>query len=185
MTLAFPLVLAALRPAGHPDLPAEAAPELARRLGAERVELAAEELPQQALARLGSIGRPWIAALPCDPGVPLDGGGSWAEALGAWCQPVLLLVPADQLECGLPAAATALLRQWGVPLVGLLQWDGPWNPERRRADGLPWLGAADELEDGELLLLVGRRLQALDPVPLQAAGAQGAFQSGPVASAAS
>jgi hypothetical protein len=185
MTLPFPLLLAALRPAGDRDLPAEAAPELARWLDAELVRLPADELPQQVLARLRSDGRPWIAALPCDPGLPLDGGGSWAEALGAWCQPVLLLVPGDQLDSGLPAAATALLRQWGVPLVGLLQWDGPWNPERRRADGLPWLGAAGELEEGGLQLLVGRRLQALDPVPLQAAGPQGAFQSGPVASASS
>jgi hypothetical protein len=27
-----------------------------------------------------------------------------------------------------------------VPLVGLLQLGGPWQPERRRVDGLPWLG---------------------------------------------
>jgi len=166
MMLPFPLVLAALRPVGSADLPALAAPELARRLGVALVELSADEPPPQALARLRTADSPWVAALPCDPGLPLEAGGSWAEALGAWCQPALLLVPADQLGTGLPAAATALLRQWGVPLVGLLQWDGPWNPERRRADGLPWLGAATELEAGELQLLVARRLQALDPVPL-------------------
>ena len=185
MTLPFPLVLAALRPVGGPDLPAEAAPELVRWLGLELAVLPANEPPHQALARLRSGGSGCLAALPCDPGLPLEAGGSWAEALGAWCQPVLLLVPADQLASGLPAAGAALLRQWGVPLVGLLQWDGPWNPEARRADGLPWLGCFAELDDGELQLLLGRRLLALDPVPLSTNPDQGAFQSGPLASAAS
>ncbi|MCS5700138.1 hypothetical protein NZK32_13930 [Cyanobium sp. FGCU-52] len=185
MTLPYPLVLAALRPVASSDLPAQAAPELAGRLGLEPARFAADETPDQALARLRSSGSSWIAALPCDPGLPLVAGGSWAEALGAWCQPVLLLVPADQLASGLPAAGAALLRQWGVPLVGLLQWDGPWSPVARRADGLPWLGCAAELDDAELQLLVGRRLQALDPVPPSTGPDQGAFQSGPVASAAS
>jgi hypothetical protein len=40
----------------------------------------------------------------------------------------------------LPAAGTALLQRWQVPLVGLIPWGGPWNPVARRQDGLPWLG---------------------------------------------
>lgn len=82
----------------------------------------------------------WLAPLPVDPGLPLAVGGSWAEALGAWRQPTLLLFEAGQLATGWPAAATALLRAWRVPLVGLIQWGGCWDGLARRRDGLPWLG---------------------------------------------
>ena len=60
--------------------------------------------------------------------------------LGAWRQPSLLVLDHIQLATGLPAAGTALLQRWQVPLVGLIQWGGPWNPVARRQDGLPWLG---------------------------------------------
>jgi hypothetical protein len=83
----------------------------------------------------------WLAPLPLDPGLPLELGGSWAETLGAWRQPTLLLLDAAQMATGWPAAATALLRQWQVPLVGLIQWGGAWNGAARHRDGLPWLGA--------------------------------------------
>ena len=36
---------------------------------------------------------------------------------------------------------TALLKNWQVPLVGLVQWGEPWASAERRRDGLPWLGA--------------------------------------------
>ncbi|MEB3199584.1 MAG: hypothetical protein VKK62_03520 [Synechococcaceae cyanobacterium] len=161
MTLPCSLALVALRPPGAADLPAAVAPELARRLGAEWLRLDAEAAPAEALARLRAPGASHLAAIPHDPGLPLAVGGSWAEALGAWRQPTLLLVACPHLASGLPAAATALLRQWQVPLVGLLQWDGPWSPQSRRADGLPWLGCAAELDDAGLRLLVERRLQRL------------------------
>jgi hypothetical protein len=106
----------------------------------------------------------WLAALPVDPGLPLAGGGSWAEALGAWRQPTLLLVSEAQLATGLPAAGAALLLRWQVPLVGMIQAGSPWSPEERRRDGLPWLGwlpPGDEEEDPEalraLLMVVQRR----------------------------
>ena len=38
---------------------------------------------------------------------------------------------------------TALLSQAAVPLAGLVQWGLPWEPERRRREALPWLGALD------------------------------------------
>lgn len=82
----------------------------------------------------------WMAPLTVDPGLTLAEGICWAQVLGAWRQPVVLVIPAGQLASGLAAAGTALLRQWGVPLVGLLQWEGAWNAADRRADGLPWLG---------------------------------------------
>jgi hypothetical protein len=53
---------------------------------------------------------------------------------------VLLQLSAAEAESGLARAYTALLVVAGVPLVGLVQLDGPWQPERRRLDGLPWLG---------------------------------------------
>jgi hypothetical protein len=114
-----------------------------------------------------------LVPLPLDPGLPLAGGGHWAEALGAWRQSCLLLLAAEQLQSGLPAAATALLQQWQVPLLGLVQWDAPWQAGDRRCDGLPWLGwlaagahdDAGEHDDGSgalLRLAVQLRLQGLE-----------------------
>lgn len=99
----------------------------------------------EALAALvqgrGTQGPPaWIAPLPVDPGLGLEGGGSWAEMLGAFRQPTALALEPAQLASGWPAAATALLRQERVPLVGLIQLGGVWEGERRRGEGLPWLG---------------------------------------------
>ncbi|QVL52114.1 MAG: hypothetical protein KFB97_11620 [Cyanobium sp. M30B3] len=98
--------------------------------------------PDAALAALAE-GPSGLAPLPRDPGLALADGRHWAAALGAWRQPVLLLLAAEQLETGLPAALTALLRQWQVPCLGLVQWGGPWQPEQRRREGLPWLGALE------------------------------------------
>lgn len=81
-----------------------------------------------------------LACLPFDVGLPLADGRCWAEALGAWRQPCLLVFSAAQLRTGLPAAGCALLRQGRVPLLGLLQWGDPWDEGARRRDGLPWLG---------------------------------------------
>ncbi len=94
---------------------------------------------------------PWLAALPLDPGLPLARGGSWAEALGAWRQPCLLVVRGEQMDTGLPAAGAALLERWRVPLAGLVQVGGDWQPTERRRDGLPWLGWLPETgeESGE------------------------------------
>ena len=91
----------------------------------------------------------WLAPLGLDPGLPLPSAGCWAEALGAWRQPCLLLLRGEELDTGRPAAATALLRQWGVPLLGLVQWGRPWCPSERRGDGLPWLGWLPRPDDSE------------------------------------
>jgi len=102
--------------------------------------------------------------LPLDPGLPLPVAGHWAEALGAWRQPVVLLLAGDQLDSGLPAAMVALLHQWQVPLAGLVQWGGAWDAEARRGDGLPWLGwlapeggEPDDAEPGQLARALERR----------------------------
>ena len=96
--------------------------------------------------------RPALLGLPLDPGLPLACGGHWAEALGAWRQPAVLVFSAEQLESGLPAAMTSLLKNWQVPLVGLVQWGEPWASAERRRDGLPWLGAlqAEKISSGQI-----------------------------------
>lgn len=116
---------------------AAAAPPLAAWLELPLRRLAAE--PASALVALQAAG-PTLAWLPLDPGCWQAGCGTWAEALGAWRQPTLALIPAPQLASGQAAALTALLRQERVPLLGLLQMQGQWQAEERRADGLPWLG---------------------------------------------
>jgi hypothetical protein len=145
--------------------------------GWPRRPLPAELPPPEALATLGP-GRDtrhppaWIAALAWDPGLMLPQGGCWAEALGAWRQPTALVLAASQLASGWPAAATALLRQEQVPLAGLIQLGGEWQPQHRRDDGLPWLGwlaagpqTLEPTEDErELLLTLARRWPGLDLV---------------------
>lgn len=126
-------------------LQAQAAPFLATSLalpwGDQWQHLSAADRPHQALQALAEWPAPLLLGLPLDPGLPVAGGGHWAEALGAWRQPALLLVSAEQLETGLPAAMTALLQRCQVPLLGLVQWGEPWDGAARRCDGLPWLGA--------------------------------------------
>lgn len=80
-----------------------------------------------------------VLPLALDPGAWLGPAGSWAEALGAWRQATLLLVPVAELA-GPAAAYRALLAAAGVPLLGLVQLGGPWDGAARRGDGLPWLG---------------------------------------------
>jgi hypothetical protein len=129
--------------------------------------------PREALAALGegrcTVQAPaWLAPLRVDPGLALGEERNWAEALGAWRQPTLLILDAPQLASGWPAAATALLREARVPLVGLIQWGGEWQPVRRRQDTLPWLGALTPSDaaggDGELAVLaaLARRWRSLD-----------------------
>ncbi|SBO42915.1 hypothetical protein [Cyanobium sp. NIES-981] len=124
----------------------EAGPALAAALGLALAPALDPADPPQQLSALHRRSRspgapPRLVPLPIDPGRTLDEGSCWAEALGAWRQPALLLLSADQQRSGLPAAMTALLRQAAVPLVGLVQWGLPWQAALRRRDGLPWLGA--------------------------------------------
>jgi hypothetical protein len=111
-------------------------------------------MPDQALAALEQQApEPLLTWLGVDPGLALADGRPWAQALGAWRQPTLLLLEPAQLDTGTAAATTALLREQGVPLLGLIQWGEPWQPELRRLEGLPWLGAlapSGELEGVDL-----------------------------------
>lgn len=69
-------------------------------------------------------------------------GSSWLDALADWRTPVLLLVEGES-GGGVPgtaAAYTALCKALNVPLQGLVQLEGDWDPKARRRDGLPWRG---------------------------------------------
>ncbi len=128
------------------DGPTElAARHLARTLSLPHRPITDPQDPHGQLSLLERSPGGWLAPLPLDPGQPLRDGGTWAEALGAWCQPTLLIIPWQQLPSGAAASTLALLRQWRAPILGVLQWGGSWNAESRRRDGLPWLG---RLEDG-------------------------------------
>ena len=158
--LPHPLLLVAAGPAAAvAALQQQAGPQLSSALGLPWLQPLPHQVPHQALGLLADQG-PGLVPLPVDPGLPLPGAaGHWAEALGAWRQPVLLVLAGDQLQSGLPAAMVALLRQWQVPLVGLVQWGGCWDPDARRGDGLPWLGglAPGGVEPGELARALERR----------------------------
>ncbi len=170
------LVLLSLGASDDPNGPARLLPLVASRLaGLTGLPLAAIPDPgdaSAALAQLCGQPGPWLAPLPLDPGLWLP-GGSWAETLGAWRQPSLLAVPASQLATGLPAAATALLQRWNVPLAGLIQWEGLWDGASRRADGLPWLGRLGTAGQG--------RLAAAATSAAAGAGAAGAVATGATA----
>jgi hypothetical protein len=157
-----------------PDSPTElAARRLARSLALPHRPISDPGSPDWQLQQLAASGQGWLASLPLDPGQSLPDGSTWAEALGAWCQPTLVILGAQQLSSGAAASSTALLRQWRVPLLGLVQWGGTWKADLRRRDGLPWLGRLEEGGAGEgsdamsdLLELLRRRWTSLDlPLP--------------------
>jgi hypothetical protein len=142
-------VLVCLGTPSDPAAPAALLPAVALRLsratGLPLRSIPRPDSPPQALADLLAASGPWLAPLPLDPGLALP-QGSWAEALGAWRQPTLLVVDQAQLVTGIPAASTALLERWSVPLLGLLQWGGGWDASARRWDRLPWLGLLADTE---------------------------------------
>ncbi len=144
------LVLLAAGPApAVAGLQGQAGPALAAALGLHWSDPLNPLSPDEALAALVGVG-PALVPLPRDPGQPLADGRHWAAALGPWRQPVLVLLAADQLQTGLPAALTALLAQWQVPCLGLVQWGGTWQPELRRLEGLPWLGGLEATSPPEV-----------------------------------
>lgn len=162
-TLPPVLVLLAAGPdAAVVELQLQAGPALATALGLPLLEPLEPVAPDAALATLAAQGlaRGALVPLPRDPGLPLQDGRHWASALGAWRQPALLVLAPHQLQTGLPAALTALLDQWRVPCLGLVQWGGPWEPQQRRLEGLPWLGVLGPGPAGEDALTLRRACAA-------------------------
>jgi hypothetical protein len=154
--------LVLLAPAGAQPQPAA---RLAQQLGLRPLEwaLSAADDPAPTLAALAQEPPGWLLPLPLDPGADLAVEGCWADALAAWRQPTLLLLPATAVATGQHRAYRALLDLAGVPLLGLVQLGLPWCPEQRRRDGLPWLGCLtleEVFEDPALPLLIRRRWTA-------------------------
>jgi len=108
--------------------------------GGELLQHCCSENPQQVLGALAN--GQGLVQLSGDVAMVHPGGGSWLEALGAWRQPIILLVkPMISGEIpGVAPAYVALCSLLAVPLVGVVQLGGRWTPQMRRADGLPWCG---------------------------------------------
>ena len=97
-----------------------------------------------------------------------QGDASWLQSLADWRQSVLLLTTADS-DGAIPGTApayAALCRDLHVPLLGLVQLQGPWNGPARRRDGLSWLGwipDQDHPDQAACLDALARRLQLRSP----------------------
>ena len=97
-----------------------------------------------------------------------QGDVSWLQALADWRQTVLLLTTADSDGTipGTAPAYAALCRELHVPLLGLVQLQGPWNGPARRRDGLSWLGWIPDQnhpDQAECIETLARRLQLRSP----------------------
>ena len=134
--------LVLLAPGG---LPAEATSLMAALLAAEpsAVLPVAEGDPHALLAQLLRVQPGWLLPLAHDPAADLRNSGCWAEVLGAWRQPAVMLVSPEQAAAGPARAYTALMQMMNVPLVGVVQLGLPWLPDQRRGDTVPWLGALE------------------------------------------
>ena len=113
--------------------------------------------PNATLAALQTQAGGWLLALAVDPAAELEQPGCWVDALAAWRQPVVLELSVAQATAGPARAYAALLEAAQVPALGLVQLGDPWQPQRHRADGLPWLGwlpaAGDDPEAAAALRL--------------------------------
>ncbi len=109
--------------------------------GGEVLSYSTNQDPIQALKELPTE-KHGIAQLIGDAAMFNRDCGSWLEALGAWRKPTLLIaMPLDSGELpGLISAYVALSKELSVPLVGVVQLGGDWNPQKRKLDGLPWCG---------------------------------------------
>lgn len=153
----------------------EAGPVLAALLGLPLLELRLDCSPHTALAQLrgeppGETKAGWrpLGLIR----VCLWSRGKLGEALGAWRQPTLAMITGPQLDTGLPAAATALLAQWNVPLLGLIQW-GEWDPRPGAATALPGWGPWPWTEGGWI------RRKAAERTPCVWPSANAGGRSGP------
>ena len=150
------VLLACGSPVATAALQDQLGPSLAAALGLAWAAPLDPAAPDGSLAALPAAA---LAPLPRDPGHPLADGRHWAEVLGAWRQPVLQLITPEQLQSGVAASTTALLQQWRVPLLGLIQAGGTWQPEQRRLEALPWLGVWAAEPEAALVLAIRRRWQ--------------------------
>ncbi len=113
------------------------------------IEVSCDEPPNKEISNLLATSK--IVQLLGDAAKLHRSGISWLDALGAWKVPVILVV--QPLHSGeIPGSAFAyvsLCKTLSVPLVGLVQLGGVWDPSLRRLDCLPWCGylSNDLLDD--------------------------------------
>ncbi len=113
---------------------------LARFLGVKLIKISSEKEPHEVLKQLNE--RDVIVQLLGDAAKLHSSGSSWLEVIGAWRQPVTLMI-APSISGDIPGAASAyvsLCNSLSVPLVGLVQLGGELDLNKRRLDCLPWCG---------------------------------------------
>ncbi|AAQ00162.1 MULTISPECIES: hypothetical protein [Prochlorococcus] len=123
---------------------------ISRILGSELVEISSDNNPIETLKEIENKNE--LIQFIGDAAMLHPSGTSWMEAIGAWGQPVILMVkPTSSGEIpGIAAAYVSLCKSLSVPLVGLVQLGGSWDFVTRKADGLPWCGCipTEVLEKG-------------------------------------
>ena len=148
--------------------------------GGHLLEYSCKENPIEILASL-SKEEEGLVSLLGDPGTYYLSRGSWLEALAAWRKPTILMASSSITGklSGCASAYAALCESLAVPLVGIIQVGGDWDPVSRRLDGLPWCGwlpcdRQADVEDGgncchsekmiatEIVLLLRRRIVKLN-----------------------
>ena len=106
------------------------------------------------MTELSGRGAPGCAAAGSRPLAAL--GGRWAEVLGAWRQPTVLLIAAQQAVEACRRPTRPCCERCGVPLLGLIQWGGPFDGRPAAARDSPgwgrWLRATAADDDAELVL---------------------------------
>ncbi len=113
---------------------------ISRSLGNRFLEISCDFEPNEKLKDLKD--KDGIVYLAGDAAMPNYSGLSWLESLGHWKRPVGLMISPDD-EGNIPGIATAyisLCKSKQVPLAGLIQLGGIWDPKARRLDCLPWCG---------------------------------------------
>jgi hypothetical protein len=160
--------------------PAGLSPALAARLGAllQRRLLdplpGSAQAPEQQLQQLLDLPGGWLQPLAVDPASDVSErvpASCWAELLGAWRFRTCLLVSEEDLRSGRARSQVVLLQHYKVPVLGVVQCGGPWLPQARRRDGLPWLGwLADAQADPVEALEEEQELQRLLRLRLGPAG---------------
>ncbi len=119
---------------------AEGASALSYVWGCELIKHSTEEPPNEVLKKLTK--NDGLVQLDGDPGIITPGQGSWLDAIGAWRKPAILIVKplASGAIPGSAAAYTALCKELKIPLLGIVQLGGAWNPISRKQECLPWCG---------------------------------------------
>ncbi len=113
---------------------------ISRVWGGELLNCSPDERPENFLG--DNLKKDGLIQFLGDAGICDHAGTSWLEAFGTWKIPVILFT--EPLSTGqIPGTARAyvsLCKEFGVPLIGIVQLGGCWDPYLRRLDGLPWFG---------------------------------------------